>query len=227
MLNQKKGDLYFQVQNKPLTISEKDLADLLDQSRMDPRLMEITTEFVRDFWWIMDSDILNKACKKSRNPFMIKAIIACLFDHCEIETEDRMQFSAWTQRAAAGIKDPNPQFLYIGVFPLFSKSAEKELTESLICFKRHGLLAKDLPFNKGRPGRVKSEKNPPQNKVDEIDLLKLKYVRKIKSLKKDRNLSNAEIVSKTGINRVFLSRILNNKIENISLEYLGEHSRYL
>lgn len=156
---------------------------------------------------------------------MLKAMVAAILDHCEIDQSDWQPFAEWVRVSITGVKDPNPQLLYLGVHPLFSKSVERELKESLDCFKRHGLFAKDLPFNKGLPGKLKSESKPAEFKLSEIDLLRFKYIRKIKSLKKDHGLSNEEIIKRTGINRVFLSKILNNKIDSISLEYLEEHAR--
>lgn len=207
-----------------MTVSEKEVAVLLDRSRLDPRLMEVMTEFIRDYWWMLDPKILAKSCKRAKDPFVIKVIVACIFDYCEISEMDRKQFADWVQQASAGIKDPNPQLFYLGVFPLFSKSLDREVKESLASFNRHNLFAKDLPFNKGLPGSIKSERNPPANKLHDIDLLKLKLSQNIKSLKRNRGLSNEEIIKLTGINRVFLSNILNNKLEKISADYLASHA---
>jgi predicted XRE-type DNA-binding protein len=87
---------------------------------------------------------------------------------------------------------------------------------------KHNLILKDLPFNKGKPGILKSRNNPPANRIDKLDHLKIEYVEKIKEFKRRKNLNNHELISLTGINRVFLSRILNNKFEKISVEYLKE-----
>ena len=84
-----------------------------------------------------------------------------------------------------------------------------------------------MPFNKGQVGALRTSENLPKNRLDEIDLLKLKYCKKIKNIKVANKLSNDEICNLTGINRVFLSKILNNKTSGISVEYLKEKSNLL
>lgn len=224
MIHQSQGKIYFQIQQKPLSISEKEIAKLYDQSRFDPRLMEVLTEFIRDFWWLLNPEILNKFCKSAKYSFMVKASISAILEYSSLPETDKSDFLNWVEKSTRGIKDPNPQFLYIAVTPLFSKAAQRESNEALNCFKRHNLFAKDLPFNKSIPGTVRSERNLPPNKIHEIDLLKIKLCRKLKNWKHQLQLSNEQVTQQTGINRVFLSQILNNKIEHISIEYLAKHT---
>ena len=84
-----------------------------------------------------------------------------------------------------------------------------------------------MPFNKGKSGTLKTFENFPKNRLDEIDLLKLKYRKKIKNIKVVNKLSNNEICNQIGINRVFLSKILNNKTSGISVKYLKEKWNFL
>lgn len=220
-----RGNLYNTIQTHPLSLSERDVVQALDRSRIDPRLMEVITEFLRDFWWLQNPALLNKSSKKAKYPFMITAAVSVILDYCKMSETNRNSFLKWVQLALRGIKDPPPQLLYIGVLPVGSKLIQRELEEALPSLFKHGLIAKDLPFNKGIPGELKSATHLPKNRVDDVDLLKLKYAQMIKELKLKRGLSNSEIIKKTGINRVFLSRILNNKLENISVEYLSEKAR--
>jgi hypothetical protein len=217
--------IYFKIQHQPLELSEKDVAKALEQARFDPRLMEIMTEHLRDFWWALDPEDLNTACRKMKSPFVIKALTSLILEVCTMTREERAPFSQWVWLSTRGIKDPPPQFLFIGLTPVGSKTAFNQLAEALPSFFKHQLIAKDLPFNKGNPGSLKTEKTPPANRLDELDLLKFKLGKEIKKIKSDRALSNHEMTKLTGINTVFLSRILNNKLQNISVEYLRDHLR--
>ncbi|HEY8269255.1 MAG TPA: hypothetical protein VIG33_00080 [Pseudobdellovibrionaceae bacterium] len=218
-----KHAIYFKIQHHPLTLSEKEVAKALELARFDPRLMELMAEHIRDFWWTLEPEDLNRASRKMKSPFVIKALTSVILDRCTMTKEDHADFSQWVWFATRGIKDPPPQFLFIGLTPVGSKSAFNQIKEALPSFFRHNLIAKDLPFNKGNPGSLKTENSPPANRVDELDLLKFNLGKKIKKIKSERAISNHEMTKLTGINTVFLSKILNNKLENISVEYLRDH----
>ena len=222
-----RGEVYNRFQMYPLTVSEKEVAVSLSQARFDPRLMEILTEYIRDFWWTLHPVELNKFCKKNKSPFMIKAVTAILLDYCKTTFENRADFSKWMIQAIRGIKDPAPQLLYVGIIPVGSKMMKEEVERALPTLFRHNLIVKDLPFNKDLPGELKSESNLPQNRIDEIDFLKFKWARKIKNFKYENHITNAEMTEKYNINRVFLSKILNNKLGKISVEYLHNKSSLL
>lgn len=227
IVSEARGTVYYNIQMQPLSLSEREVAQAFDQSRFDPRLMEIMTEFIRDFWWAIDPIETNKACKKAQSPFMLKAATSIILDHCEMSKEDRHLFSDWLSLAIRGLKDPAPQLLYVGVIPVASSLIQEEIKRALPSLFKHNLIAKDLPFNKGKPGSLKTERNPAKNKVDEIDLLKLKLAGRLKQIKTQHQLSNEDVIRRTGINRVFLSKILNHKLENISVEYLKNKTTLL
>ncbi|MGZ3806412.1 MAG: XRE family transcriptional regulator [Pseudobdellovibrionaceae bacterium] len=220
-----KDAVYYSIQHHPLALSEKEVLRFLEQARFDPRLMEIMTEYLRDFWWTLSPEELNNSARKMKSPFILKVLTSVILDKCSMTKEERSDFGQWVWQATRGIKDPPPQFLYIGQFPVASKTAYLQIEEALPSFFKHNLIAKDLPFNKGIPGSLKTEKNPPANRVDELDLLKFQLGKKIKRIKAERKLSNQEMSKLTGINTVFLSKILNNKLQNISVEYLRDHLR--
>lgn len=217
-----RDEVYHLVQRHPLNVSRREIVQLFDLARMDPRLMEIMTEFLRDFWWTLDPQELNQAARKARFPFMMKAALILILENCKIDITNKSDFFAWFQKAIRGIKDPAPQLLYVGVFPIGSKALRDQVDHALPELFKHNIILKDLPFNKGKPGILKSRNNPPANRIDKLDHLKIEYVEKIKEFKRNKNLKNRELISLTGINRVFLSRILNNKFEKISVEYLKE-----
>lgn len=222
-LGASKSAIYFEVQHHPLSLSERDVVALLDQSRLDPRLMEVMTEFVRDFWWNMIPEELNKAAKKSKFPFMIKVATGAVLNYCKMAPDDKTAFVEWLRIVVRGIKNPAPQLLYVGIIPVGSRLAAEEVESSLPTFVKHNVFSKDLPFNKGKPGILKTEKNPPKNSIDALDLLKRSLAKKIKDLKFLKGFSNEKIIAATGINRVFLSNIMNNKLQKITVEYLRDH----
>ena len=85
-IGESRGDNYYKIQMQPLSISESNVAQAFDQSRFDPRLMEIMTEFIRDFWWCLNPQELNKMCKKANHQFMFKASISVILDSCKISS---------------------------------------------------------------------------------------------------------------------------------------------
>lgn len=151
---------------------------------------------------------------------MLKTATSVILDFCEMTKNDRLLFSDWVQLATRGLQDPAPQLLFVGVIPVASNLIQDEIKGALPSFLKHNLIAKDLPFNKGKPGALKTELNPAKNKVDEIDLLKFKLARKLRAIKMRHGLSNDEMIRLSSINRVFLSKILNHKLKHISVEYL-------
>lgn len=211
---------YQMIQQHPLSLSCREIVKYFDQSRRDPRLMEIMTEYLRDFWWVHDSHELNRAAQKSRFPFMIKASLVLILEYCKISDDIKINFANWFQVVVRGLQDPPPQLIYVGVFPIGSNALQDEVREALPCLLRHNLILKDLPFNKGQPGVLKSEQSLPENRIDELDLIKLKWVQKIKNVKSQFKLKNEELILLSGINRVFLSKILNHKFDAISADYL-------
>lgn len=219
-----KGTVYHLIQTKPAELSEKDFAFGLNRARLDPRLMEVITEALRDFWWNLDPEELNKQIKKTKNPFMLKAALSAILAYCRIEPEDQNGFHKWVLLAIRGIKNPPPQLLYIGILPIGSKSMKLEVELALPCFKKMNLICKDIPFNKQIAGILRSEKNLPVNVLKDIDVIKINAARKIKNYKKQHHLTNDELGARLKINRVSISKILNNKTQGISAEYLVEKS---
>ncbi|MEK2647435.1 hypothetical protein [Bdellovibrio sp. BCCA] len=217
MKSASKAETYSFIQNSPFSIGESDLVAYLDESRLDPRLMEVCVEFIRDFWYILDPKLLNRKAKASQFPFMIKAAAILVLSYCGPESgQAAVQFTRWMKEAITGIKDPAPQFLYVGVIPIGSKMATRTLHEAIPELLNHNLVEAHLPFNKGIPKDIKDEAWA-RSRFG-IEALKAHYASQVKSLKV--NHSNSSIEKITGANRMFVSKILNNKLNGISLEYL-------
>jgi hypothetical protein len=216
-----KSSLYFQLQNHSLKISEKKLAKVFEKVRYDARLMEVATEFIRDFWWNLDPHLLNRRMQISKFPFAIKPAISAILNSCSFSDKIRRhKFTAWCQIASRGIKNPPPQLFYIGLNNIGSNSMRREETEALDCFSSHGLIAKDLPFNKGIPGSVKTREDFP-DRFDFKEILKSDLSLKIKLFKSQNGLNSIETMKALRINRTFLSKILGNNLEGITLDYLA------
>ncbi|MFP5520385.1 MAG: hypothetical protein ACLGGX_10810 [Bdellovibrionia bacterium] len=217
------AELIYTFQNLPLSISERTLAIALDKCRNDPRLMEVCTEFVRDFWWNLQPKILNSFIKRAKHPFMIRAVTTVILDHCQLPIESKKQFLDWVTISCRAISLPPPQLLYVGIIPVASKSMQNEIESALPSFRKCNLISKDLPFNKGQTGSIKSANTLIGYKLSNIELLKNSLAMTIKNYKAE-GLTNDQLIKRTGINRVFLSKILNNELEGISIEYLAQHT---
>ncbi len=213
-----KKEIYEYIQYSPLRISEKELSQICDRSRFDARLFEITTEYIRDFWWTLDAEYLNQKCKKSKSPFVIKCIVSCIFEYCKYDDVTKSEFIKWMIQATRGIADPSPQLFLVAGYQIASRKEQEQVTNGLACFRRHNIFYADLPFNKSKPGALKSIRDFDHNKINEIDFIKIKAILKIKKL--SHKYKNAELIEKIGINRLFLSKVLNNKTGQISAEYL-------
>jgi hypothetical protein len=218
--NSVKKVIYEHIQHAPLSISEKELSQIFDRSRFDARLFEITTEFVRDFWWSLDAEYLNKNCKKAQSSFVVKCVLSCIYEYCKADTLTRAEYLKWMALATRGIPDPTPQLFLVAGYNIASAKEQEQVVHGLDCFRRHKVFYADLPFNKTVPGALKSMRDYDQNKINEIDLIKIKSTLKIKKL--SHIYKNYELIEKIGINRLFLSKVLNNKTDRISAEYLME-----
>lgn len=217
--------LYFPIQNHSLEIGEKDLAHIFERVRFDPRLMEVATEFIRDFWWNLAPETLNHQMKLSKYPFAIKPAILAILRNCHFANPQLQQsFGDWANLVLRGIRDPAPQLFYIGLNKIGSKSMQREENEALACFTQHNLIAKDLPFNKGIPGFVKTKEDQTA-KLNFSDSLKSEFALKIRKFKVSGDYTNAQMTDILKINRTFLSKILNNKLTGISLDYLAEKAQ--
>ena len=216
--NSLKKEIYEYIQHSPLSTSEKELSQICDRSRFDARLFEITTEYVRDFWWSLDAEYLNQNCKKSKSPFVIKCILSCIFEYCKYDDLTKSEFTSWMILATRGIADPSPQLFLVAGYQIASPKEQEQVTNGLQCFRRHNIFYADLPFNKSKPGTLKSIRDYDKNKINEIDFIKIKAILKIKKL--SHTYKNTELIEKIGINRLFLSKVLNNKTDQISAEYL-------
>ncbi len=217
------SSLYYVIQNQALEIGEKDLARVFCRARFDPRLMEVATEFIRDFWWNVNPSIFNRCLKMTKSPEAIKPALRAILKNCQFPDDQTYQdFLFWYKVVVAGIKNPSPQLFYIGLSKIGSKSMALELDEAVDCFTNFNFIAKDIPFNKGRPGLVKSQALFSQGHISQKQKLKSELAMQIKNYKEQHQYKNDEVSQKLGINRVFLSRILNNRLEKISVDYLLE-----
>lgn len=214
----KRSELYTLFQRKPLYISEKELAQYLERSRFDARLLEVVTEFIRDFWWNLDPIYLNFYCKKQKSPFVVKCVCASILEFCEADVDVRKKFIDWMLVACRGIAQPSPQLFLVDGYALNSKRIQTQIKNTIVSFKKNNVFYADIPFNKGQAKKIADPNAEEISGVSRLDFVKSKAVQRIKAL--SHQYKNSELIEQIGINRLFLSKVLNNKFENISAEYL-------
>ncbi len=229
-MNLKSGEssIYYKLQNQALSLGEKDVARIFDMVRFDPRLMEVATEFIRDYWWNLNSAVLNKSLKNSKYPYSIRPTISAILKNSTFPNNNiRQQFIEWYESVVSGIKSPPLQLFYFGLSKIGSRSMEREQTEAIPCFLDFNLLAKDIPFNKGLPGTVKTKELLTHVRIDAKEALKSELASKIKHLKIAEKLTNEQIAKRLDMNRSFVSNIMNNRLEHITVDYLLEKTKSL
>ena len=149
---------------------------------------------------------------------MVKCIVNAILTYCKIDLSIKNEFDIWFELVCRGIPKPAPQTLIIGGYKINGVDHKKQIKLNLDCFRKNNIFYADIPFNKGFGKNLKSRLNPPTTQVNQVDLLKQDAVLRIKEM--SHQLSNADIIKKLSINRVFLSKILNSKIDGISTDYL-------
>lgn len=152
-----KASIYHAIQTAPLKVTEAELALHLESARFDPRLYEVLTELMRDYWWNFDSSKVNEALKKNRSPYAIKPALSAIISQCSFSSEElKRVFEDWSAGCTKGIENPNPQLFYIALNKIGSPSMQREVDENQSYFSEFNLISKDSPFNKGFPGEVPS-----------------------------------------------------------------------
>lgn len=216
-MNSQMSSLYGQYQYKPISVSELQLTKDLYLTRQDPRFLEIVTEFVRDFWFILEPHTLNKRLKKNKEQGVFKAIISTILANCDTATEElEIRFKKWSVTVLSGVKSPKQIKLFYNSKDVRPGGfTEKKIKQNAIqTFLDAGYYFSDLPFNKGIPKNILSLKeNLKLSKVEKIKII-LANSLKLQAL----HLNNDELAKKINSNTTTVSKILNNKFENIKVE---------
>lgn len=210
--------LYQKLVTDPLSYSEKDLALFVQNGRMDARLAEVVTEHIRDYWWKYDPKSLNSRLRKQPWGSAIKPMLNQISEYCKATATTKAAFSAWARDAVLGLPDVPAQLYFIGYLKPRSKSQDREVSEALPSFSKAGYYAKDLMFNKGLPGSIKSVPTEPTNAISSADILKCLLVSEIRE--RTAELTLASVSAATGIDRTTISRIRSGKVGSLTADRL-------
>lgn len=219
----KRRALYRQVASRPLSLSEKDLVSIVQNGRVDPRLAEVVTEHIRDFWWKYDAKELNKKLRGEVWAASIKPMLNQIVEFCSADVETESKFKAWARQVVIGVPDSPPQLYFYLPLPPRSASQDREMLECIPSFSRAGYAAKDLLFNKGNAKSIAPVGKGPDTKMNSADLLKVNLAHQINTRLKDLTLKKIETSFR--IDRTTASKIRTGKIEGMSANRLATLER--
>ncbi len=200
----------------PLNISEKFFAEKLTESRRDPRLLEIMTEFMRDYWFVLEPTLLNKLIKKQTDQGVFKAIIHCIIKNCEISDNLRTIFFEWVLIALRGVKIPKTtEILLIEDISPGDVYSKRIIKNSIAEFLENGYYFNVLPFNKGQAKSVKSL-DTSAIMLKKSDRIKIQAALALK--KKLLVQTKSDISKRVGSNHYTLYKIANHKWVGIKID---------
>ena len=212
-------EIYRTLALEPLSFSEKDLVSFIQNARLDPRLAEVTTEHLRDFWWKYEPEKLNRMLKRQPWPAAVKPMLFQILEHCGGDRRTRAEFLEWTEKLTMGIGTVSPQLYFVPTLSPRSRSLDREVGECLPSFRKAGFLAKDLLFNKGLPGLIKAKPQVPNQHIKTADLLKLELLERIRPFLARE--SSPELQKRAGIDRTTLSDLRLGRLNRLSLKKLS------
>lgn len=210
--------LYRELASFPLSFSEKDIALYTQHCRVDPRLAEVVTEHIRDFWWRYSPGVLNKALKKQPWPASIRPMLNQISEYCEGGEDLKAEFREWARKVCLGIGNVPPQLYFATVLFPRSETDDLEVTETLPSFSRVGYFARDLLFNKGLPKMLGRPDQEAGAILDAEALMKIKVMGEIRPMLLKMSLK--EIEEKFQIDRTTASKLRGGKVEKIGLKRL-------
>lgn len=214
--------LYQSIARFPLTVSEKNLALYTQNARNDPRLAEVLTEHIRDFWWKYDPQVLNQKLKSQPWPEAIRPMLIQIFELCESDLHTRKKFGLWMSKALSGIGKAPAQLYFFSTGRPRSKSQDREVAESLPSFSKSGYFARDLLFNKGNPGTLKASAKGMNTIIDSEAGIKLQLLATLRPQLLGKTL--LALTHETGFDRTTLSKVRSGKVERISVKLLARLS---
>lgn len=113
ILNEKElAKIYLEISLSPLSLDEESLSFYISQSRHDPRLAEIVTEHIRDFWWRYEESSLNKSLKKQEFPNAILVMIEQISTLTNLDISTKDNFISWAKGVSKEIYPPKVKELY-------------------------------------------------------------------------------------------------------------------
>jgi hypothetical protein len=155
---------YLEIQNNPENVSLEKLSFYISQLYLSPRLTEVITEYIRDYWSEIEPIGLNKKIKLYPQSNRLYVVFEQIFELCEVDNPNtEINFLNWANTALEGIKKPlnHEHFFDDSIFNGFNDDAiqffknDTSLNSTLL-FTKHNFYGKDLFFNKGNPKKLKS-----------------------------------------------------------------------
>lgn len=211
--------LYLELKRHPLVFSEKDLSLFIQNSRLDPRLAESVTEHLRDYWWKYDPRSLNKKLKRQPWPAAVKPMLFQLLESCKGSRKTKIAFGQWAAEVLQGLPNSDsPALYFISSLEPRSRSLDREVNESLESFRKAGYFAKDLLFNKGQAGFIKSSADLKKSLGRAEDRLKLNLLERLRERMNDQK-SLAKL--KAGLDRNTFSKIKSGRLDRVGLKLLS------
>lgn len=198
---------------KKLSLDESFLAKQLNFVRKEPRLAEVVVEHLRDFWWKYDANkLVNKTSLENRR--ILKLFVDMINEYCSgVDNED---FIAWKNIILNSKSKVFKRKIYF--FLLDSNFIKKDQkNNSYKIYEKYGFYCHELLFNKGIPKKILTRDS---SFLKETDKMKIEVVARIVEIKESKNLSNLFIAKAIGKDETILGKIINSKVDGISLEYL-------
>lgn len=212
-------ELYQRLVRTPLIFSEKDIAYFIQIARLDPRLAEVITEHLRDYWWKYSPRKLNQKLKTQPWPHAIKPMLAQILEFCVADKETLSNFKKWYRAVVVRLPDAPPQLYFNLNLPPRSPFLDRQVNESLESFTQFGYYSTSVLFNKGFAKKISNRPHTTNTILGQSDLIKLKLLSLARKFTKDKKIR--EIAAKTNFDRTTISQIKSGKLVNISIERLA------
>jgi|GEM_PF-2834279 len=207
---------YSQLNHDPLSIDGATLAFAVEQSRLDPRLAEITCEFIRDYWWKIDTENLNKKLQKIAWPEAILPMIEEIKMRCKGSSQEKKEFCDWARLACAKIQNESSQLYFFHSWMPDSLRLERNILENKPWFKKHHFISSETFFNKDNPKVLSLGKK----RLSEKEKLKIDVAEFVRDQIKSRGIDVIHAAHLLQTDKTTISQINRLMIKKLSLDFL-------
>lgn len=188
-------------------VSEKEFAEWVGWTRLDPRLCEIMIRFIAKKYICLNTfSIKNQMSEES------KAVFAVLCDVAGDLVSDDFDWKAWKKAAQSSVTTVPFQSFYVGHSVIQPSRLLLEIKKNLNYFKRWGFYCAQSPISLKYQKKNKTLISSEQRKQILRDLISVKseitvtdYIealdQKVHIRQAERDLSESDILNKTGFTR--------------------------
>lgn len=210
------AEVYTTLNVSPLAVDEIFLAFAVEHSRLDPRLAEITTEHIRDFWWKYNPNVLAKKLLNTAWPAAVLPMLLLIENRCKTSKSNLQRFKKWSGVVRKQVdKESSPQTYFIPLSMAEVRMRRDEHKKTLPEFFENGYLCRTLLFNKDNPKELSSASN---NRLSLLNREKLKAAKHLSKLLGDLNTIAA--AQKLDTDKTTISKIRRLMVSDISLDFL-------